>query len=223
MKKIEQKGKVSFTQAVGDFFKGYVDFSGITTRAGYWWSQLMIVLVYIVLYIWLVASVANSIYGDLNTAPIIIMVLFTLAIIIPTTSLQVRRFRDLGIKGKAILSFFVIYYALAYTLFFSIYANLIGVIANLASSESGIATAGAMPSVSFSGSSPILIFLVTLLGIFSSVAMFLPSNYFATTSKNVLLQAIFFSKEEVVEVEEFNHDFDVKKETDNSFEDTSNE
>ena len=42
MVKIEEKGKVTFGQAFKDYFRGYVDFKGRTTRAGYWWMTLVL-------------------------------------------------------------------------------------------------------------------------------------------------------------------------------------
>lgn len=41
---INEKGKITFKQAWVDFWKGYVDFGGRSTRAGYWWIQLLIYL-----------------------------------------------------------------------------------------------------------------------------------------------------------------------------------
>ena len=35
MNKVNESGKVTFGQAWKDFWKGYVDFKGISTRAGY--------------------------------------------------------------------------------------------------------------------------------------------------------------------------------------------
>ena len=40
MNKINESGKVTFGQAWKDFWKGYVDFKGISTRAGFWWAML---------------------------------------------------------------------------------------------------------------------------------------------------------------------------------------
>lgn len=51
MVKIEEKGKVTFGQAFKDYFRGYVDFKGRTTRAGYWWMTLVLsILALIFLY-----------------------------------------------------------------------------------------------------------------------------------------------------------------------------
>lgn len=37
MNKINESGKVTFVQAWKDFWAGYFDFKGISTRAGFWW------------------------------------------------------------------------------------------------------------------------------------------------------------------------------------------
>ncbi|MGX4685693.1 DUF805 domain-containing protein [Vagococcus sp. JNUCC 83] len=194
MKKIEQKGKVTFSQATGDFFKGYFDFRGRTTRAGYWWAQLAIVLVYVVLYIWTISSLVSSIYGEPNIMPIILLVLFTLAIIVPSLSIQVRRLRDLGIKGKALLGIFIIYYSLAYTWLFSFYINAMG---NIASVVSNSLSTGDVSS--FSNNSSLFTFLFMIFSIFMSVSMFLPTNYFVTKSNNPFITFLFVSKKTDVE------------------------
>ncbi|MGY3704190.1 hypothetical protein BW731_09895 [Vagococcus martis] len=197
MKKIEQKGRVTFGEAVSDFFKGYFDFSGRTTRAGYWWAQLSIVIVYIILYIWTISTVIGSIYGEPNMLPIILLVLFTLAIIIPSISIQVRRLRDLGIKGKALLGLFIIYYGLTYTWLFSFYLNAIG---NIASTVSNSLSTGELSI--FSNQSSLIMFLFTVISIFMSISMFLPTNYFVTNSEHPFITFLFVSKKDITELTE---------------------
>ena len=46
--RIEQNRKVTFLQAIKDFFRGYVDFKGRTTRAGYWWVSFVLIIIAIV-------------------------------------------------------------------------------------------------------------------------------------------------------------------------------
>lgn len=197
MKKIEQKGKVSFGQAIGDFFKGYFDFRGRTTRAGYWWSQLMLILVMLVLYIWTFISIASSVNGEPNIAPIILLVLFILGIIIPLFTIQVRRLRDTGMQSKALLAYFIIYYALLYTWFMSFYTSSISNITNALAAYSN-SSSSVTPSLGGAGTSSILLFFFSIFSIFSSVAMFLPTNYLATESKNPFLRFLFVEKEEEV-------------------------
>ena len=200
---------MSFDQAVGDFFKGYFDFRGRTTRAGYWWSQLMIFLIAVVLYIWFFVSAAASSYGEGNVAPMILLVLFILGVLIPSFTIQVRRLRDLGINGKAILAYFIISYALLYTWFMSFYTGFISNIANVITAYSN-SSSGLMPSGG-SGSSSVVLFFFSIFSIFGSVAMFLPTNYLAAESKNPFLRFLFAEKEE--EVTEIFFEDDIKKET----------
>ncbi|ALS00929.1 hypothetical protein ATZ33_05965 [Enterococcus silesiacus] len=52
MKKIHQiQGQVTFGKAIGDFFKGYFDFKGRTTRAGYWWVTLILTILTVICFI----------------------------------------------------------------------------------------------------------------------------------------------------------------------------
>ena len=92
MKRISEQGKVSFTQAFGDFFKGYADFRGKSTRRGYWFSVLSIAIIYIVLGIITAVSSANRNYYEslINGFMLFIIIVFTLAIIIPSMALSVR-------------------------------------------------------------------------------------------------------------------------------------
>ncbi|WP_461215409.1 DUF805 domain-containing protein [Lacticaseibacillus sp. GG6-2] len=49
---------VGFVPAQRDFWRGYLDFYGRTTRAGYWWVQLVLGVVFSVVggWLWLTAS-----------------------------------------------------------------------------------------------------------------------------------------------------------------------
>lgn len=133
MGKIEERGKVSLKTAWGDFFKGYFDFKGRSTRAGYWWVQLFLVILsilFVAFLIWpfissLLASVASG--QDFETTaedligktllkvlvPLIIGLLVSLALIIPSLALTVRRNRDVGLRGRGQLVLLVLYIILS--------------------------------------------------------------------------------------------------------------
>lgn len=137
MSKIEEKGRVSFVQAVKDFFKGYVDFSGRTTRAGYWWMQLLAWIIEVVIGLGLVWSLFNHFSNYIEnifyqsgveeyvseifnsgTAFIVWMVIaiiFFLAFIVPMIALNVRRLRDAGLSTAGIVTFYVVFIALTLT------------------------------------------------------------------------------------------------------------
>ena len=72
------------------FWKGYVDFTGRSTRPEYWWPILchFLVLVLIPCTFLLIKSVLNSETG--------LMVVYYIAILLPSLAIQVRRLRDGG-------------------------------------------------------------------------------------------------------------------------------
>lgn len=103
MPKIEETGYVSFKQAFIDLFKGYFNFSGRTTRSGYWWGQLVL---YVYAFIVIVGSVMLM---DKNfTAGIITLIVLSLLALIPSISLAVRRYRDAGWTGKGIWTYYIV-------------------------------------------------------------------------------------------------------------------
>jgi uncharacterized membrane protein YhaH (DUF805 family) len=83
---------MSFTDAIKSFFANYANFSGRARRSEYWFSILFIVL----------ASFATSMLDAFGGGGLITG-LFSLAIIIPSLSLLVRRMHDTGKSGVWIL------------------------------------------------------------------------------------------------------------------------
>jgi uncharacterized membrane protein YhaH (DUF805 family) len=79
---------VSMVDAVKDGFNRYTDFSGISTRAQYW---------YFVLATFLATLVASMIAGDT------VGNLVSLATFLPTLAVAVRRMHDVGKSGWFIL------------------------------------------------------------------------------------------------------------------------
>ena len=81
------------------FWKGYVDFTGRSTRPEYWWPILchFLVLVLIPCTFLLIKSVLNSETGGaLSTTFAGLMVVYYIAILLPSLAIQVRRLRDGG-------------------------------------------------------------------------------------------------------------------------------
>lgn len=112
MAKIEQKGKVSFKQAIKDFFIGYFDFKGRTTRAGYWWIALPFTLLTIILGIGLFFSAfAYSSVDALKWWLILFLFfifIFIFITIIPSITLIIRRNRDVGLTGWGSLCLYLV-------------------------------------------------------------------------------------------------------------------
>ena len=112
MVRIEQKGKVTFNRAIKDFFRGYIDFKGRTTRDGYWWVMLILAIIAIVTGMMASSSlfefdevilmnesevswnyIRNYIFQALP------FFLFIIIVIIPSLALTIRRNRDVGLTG----------------------------------------------------------------------------------------------------------------------------
>lgn len=191
MKTIEESGKVSFPQAVKDFWKGYADFRGRSTRAGYWWANLCIALIYVILFIIMSINAASRSYYESSVSPVLlfIIVIFSLALVVPMLALTVRRLRDVGLKSKAILALMVVYYGLYLTFMLSFYSSFLSSITSMLYQYSDSYSAPTM----MSSSSPLFIFLFMTLATFVSVCPFLPTNMLATKSKNPILNSIFSS------------------------------
>ena len=81
------------------FWKGYVDFTGRSTRPEYWWPILchFLVIILILCTALLIETVLNSeIGGALSTAFSSLIVVYYIAILLPSLAIQVRRLRDGG-------------------------------------------------------------------------------------------------------------------------------
>lgn len=107
----EVPGKVTIKTAFRDYFKGYFDFMGRSTRAGYWWVMGIIILIlYIPLFILLgqllitkghVAGINPWIYLG-------IFAIIAVGIFIPTLALSIRRYRDVGLNGRGAVTLWVL-------------------------------------------------------------------------------------------------------------------
>ena len=79
-------------EAVTTCFSKYVTFQGRAKRSEFWWFELFIVIVYVVLL------VLGGVIGD-PTLPMILLGIFALAIILPLISVLVRRLHDQDKSG----------------------------------------------------------------------------------------------------------------------------
>ncbi|MBB2750355.1 UNVERIFIED_ORG: uncharacterized membrane protein YhaH (DUF805 family) [Rhizobium aethiopicum] len=90
---------MGLTEAVRTIFKQkYATFFGRASRAEYWWFMLFLALLLFVLVI-LAGGLVVSGTATPVEALAVIGGLFILAIFLPLTSLQVRRFHDRNISG----------------------------------------------------------------------------------------------------------------------------
>ncbi|MHC6221757.1 DUF805 domain-containing protein [Arthrobacter sp. MMS24-S77] len=99
-------------EAARRFFKKYATFTGRASRSEYWWWTLISVVVSIVLNI--ITSVAGSAGATVSDAGtmvpgpgaivgVILLVIWGLAVIVPSLALVVRRLHDANFSGWMIL------------------------------------------------------------------------------------------------------------------------
>lgn len=96
--------------AYKNFFKGYVDFTGRSTRSEFWWVWLTNILLLIPLY----SAYFNVISSEGSEGAFlalgglaIIYMIFGLALFLPWLALTVRRLRDAGFHWALIFVAFV--------------------------------------------------------------------------------------------------------------------
>ena len=96
--------------AYKNFFKGYVDFAGRSTRSDYWWVWLGNMIIYIPFFFAYGNALANlrneSALIALGGIAIIYMVI-GLALLLPGLALTVRRLRDAGFHWALIFVTFI--------------------------------------------------------------------------------------------------------------------
>lgn len=106
----EKPGQVNFATAFADFFKGYFDFSGRSTRAGYWWIAPFIVITGIIAVI-----IAFTITDDIDSAQNIAFLIYLVPFGMPSLTLQIRRYRDVGFTAKGAVLLLIIPITLSIT------------------------------------------------------------------------------------------------------------
>ena len=97
-------------EAYKSFFKGYVDFTGRSTRSEYWWIWLtnMILLVpFYSAYFKVLANPRNETALMALGGIAIIYMIFGIALFLPGLALTVRRLRDAGFHWALIFVIFI--------------------------------------------------------------------------------------------------------------------
>ena len=100
---------IGFIDAIKRGFKKYATFSGRASRSEYWWWALFTSIVCVVLLVpAYVLGITTSPDGGRTPGAaaiplIILMIIFSLAIIVPNLALTVRRLHDAGYSGWLVL------------------------------------------------------------------------------------------------------------------------
>lgn len=103
----------SFPKAIVSFWKNYFNVHGTSSRSAFWWWKLcqyliMFLLIGLMIGLGIRASLVDTLYFlapscYLAMASGIVLIIFTLAIVIPTITLVIRRLRDAGLNKNSIL------------------------------------------------------------------------------------------------------------------------
>ena len=97
-------------QAYKNFFKGYADFTGRSTRSDFWWVWLMNSILFLPLYILWFQMTLNDAGGTdpiLGVAIISVYMILAIVLFTPSLAVKVRRLRDAGLHWAFIFLHFV--------------------------------------------------------------------------------------------------------------------
>lgn len=94
----DSKKMMGFAQSIKTCFKKYFSFHGCATRAEYWWFQLFIGVGFTVFFTPAIIALAYKNYG-IYLVFMILGFVFTVATILPSFSVSVRRMHDTGNRG----------------------------------------------------------------------------------------------------------------------------
>ncbi|MBB1079129.1 DUF805 domain-containing protein [Limosilactobacillus sp. STM2_1] len=99
------------------YWQNAFKYRSTSSRADFWWPVLVNVIIYLILYLLLAivgyASVTSIMNGYANGAWLVMFLLFvmgvfTIANIFPGIAISIRRFRDIGLSGWAVLVFWLL-------------------------------------------------------------------------------------------------------------------
>ena len=97
-------------QAYKNFFKGYADFTGRSTRSDFWWVWLMNSILFLPLFIFWFQMALNDTGGTdpiLGVAIISVYMILAIVLFTPSLAVKVRRLRDAGFHWAFIFLHFV--------------------------------------------------------------------------------------------------------------------
>ena len=97
-------------QAYKNFFKGYADFTGRSTRSDFWWVWLMNSILFLPLYIFYFQIALKDAGGTdpiLGVAIISVYMILAIVLFTPSLAVKVRRLRDAGLHWAFIFLHFL--------------------------------------------------------------------------------------------------------------------
>ena len=148
-KKVTVKKEVKTSKTYTNMFeaykafwkRGFTEWTGTSSRSEYWWSTLMNMIIFFVLFILLGLCIGPDIDAPLfplaGSAVIIVLFVLSLAILIPTISLQLRRFHDVGIASWIFWLLFICHLFLVFLFDFSFIGLIVFIISLLPTKKDG--------------------------------------------------------------------------------------
>ncbi|EOT1230309.1 DUF805 domain-containing protein [Listeria innocua] len=105
---------MGFLEAYKSFWKNYVNFSGRAPRSAYWyvvvWNVIIFAVLYFLAFVFGISIFMESALGGTGIASsggalfmMVLILLYLLAVLLPTISLMVRRLHDSGKSGLYLL------------------------------------------------------------------------------------------------------------------------
>ena len=97
-------------KAYKNFFKGFLDFTGRSTRSDFWWVWLMNSILFLPLFIFWFQMALNDTGGTdpiLGVAIISVYMILAIVLFTPSLAVKVRRLRDAGLHWAFIFLHFV--------------------------------------------------------------------------------------------------------------------
>lgn len=126
MKIVYEEGKVTFTQAWKDYWKGFFDFNGVSTRAGFWWNTLFYIVIIVAISIINLISLEHL--GTLALALNVVIKMIKPIMLISILAAISRRLKDTGMCYFVIVPLLAIYVAIWYFIRIFMLFRIIGLI-----------------------------------------------------------------------------------------------
>ncbi|MBF0713600.1 DUF805 domain-containing protein [Gemella sp. GH3] len=123
---IDQRNKeITYKQSISDYFNGYVNFYGYTSRRGFWMPTGTIIALAFILIIIFLGDFIYTVYNTSFWAPdyvskllrssligLLILMVFSFTLFLPSLTLLFRRLRDVGLSnwgiGVSIIGYLII-------------------------------------------------------------------------------------------------------------------
>ena len=101
MRRINEKGKVSFEEAFHDYCRGILSYGGRSTRSGYWWGQVVCLIFALALYTIFYGSLESSMasgHQSIIAVGSLVVSVGGLLLYIAEYAILARRLRDIGFQ-----------------------------------------------------------------------------------------------------------------------------